>query len=85
MKIHACNCGVQMMTWIDQTKQKLFDIIKQTKKEAENLKLRVAFVGYVVRSSQTGLAFLARGRLYRVRDRQHLRKMEVCYVRIFFS
>lgn len=51
---HACNFGAQMETWIDQTKQKLFDIIKQTKKEAKNLKLRVAFVGYVVRLSQAG-------------------------------
>ena len=44
-----------MAKWIDQTKQKLFDIIKQAK-ESENLKLRVAFVGYVIHSSWTGLA-----------------------------
>lgn len=34
--------------WISQAKKKLFDIIEQTKKDIENLELRVAYIGYVV-------------------------------------
>lgn len=38
---------LQMAGWIAQSKRKLFDIIEQTKKDIENLELRVAYIGYV--------------------------------------
>lgn len=44
-------CLWQMQSWIDQAKNKLFDIISQAKKDVANLNLRVAFVGWVLVSS----------------------------------
>lgn len=35
----------QMQRWIDQAKNKLMDIIDQTKKDDPNITVRVAFVG----------------------------------------
>lgn len=54
----------QMSWWIEQAKKKLFAIIEQTRKEADNLELRVAFVGCVTHSCGTGMAFFARAQQY---------------------
>ena len=40
-------CFVKMRGWIEQAKKKLFAIIKETRKDIDNLELRVAYIGYV--------------------------------------
>ncbi|CAM9127088.1 unnamed protein product [Scytosiphon promiscuus] len=49
VKVDLCfvmDCTGSMSRWIDQAKKKLFAIIEQTKKDIENLELRVAYIGY---------------------------------------
>lgn len=41
----AVRSSPQMQSWIDQARDKLFDIISQAKRDDSNLQLRVSFVG----------------------------------------